>query len=36
MGNYNNTPITDSDKIKAHEQFVLDFETLFYLLGGSF
>lgn len=36
MDKFNETPITDSGKIKSQEQFMIDFELLFYLLGGSF
>lgn len=36
MDKFNETLITDSGKIKSQEQFMTDFELLFYLLGGSF
>ncbi len=36
MDDYNNKPRTDSTEIKAEEQFAINFEALFYLLGGTF
>ncbi len=36
MDDYNNKPKTDNTEIKAKEQFEINFEALFYLLGGTF
>lgn len=36
MDDYNNKPRTGSTEIKAEEQFAINFEALFYLLGGTF